>query len=348
MRALVTGAAGFIGSALSRRLVCAGAEVTGFDALTYAARRESLEPLLSRGEMTLVEGDIRDGTAVAAVFAQIRPTHVFHLAAETHVDRSIDDPSAFLSTNVTGTYILLQGARDFVSGLDAGARAAFRFVHVSTDEVFGALGETGQFTEDSAYAPRSPYAASKAASDHLVRAWHETYGLPVLITNCSNNLGPRQFPEKLVPLMVLKALAGERLPVFGQGLQVRDWLHVDDHASALLRVAEAGQPGATYLIGAEAERSNLDMVRQIAALMDERRPASAPHDSLIEFVDDRPGHDFRYAIDPSRIRSELGWAPSMDFDTALASTVDWYLANEDWWRPILEGTYGGERLGRRA
>lgn len=340
MRALVTGGAGFIGSSLVKALAARGVGVTCFDALTYAGRRASIAQETSTGAAELIVGNICDAAAVRQALEAAQPTHLFHLAAETHVDRSIDGPAAFLSTNIIGTSTLLEACRDYAAG-----RTDFRFIHVSTDEVFGELGPAGRFTVDSAYAPRSPYAASKAASDHLVRAWGETYGLAAIITNCSNNFGPRQFPEKLIPLMILKALAGDDLPVYGAGNQVRDWLHVDDHARALIAVAEAGRIGATYLVGAEQERSNLEVVHAVCALMDERRPARAPHARLIKHVDDRPGHDFRYAIDPSVLRDELGWAPRHDFAAGLSETVDWYLANEDWWRPILDGTYHGERLG---
>lgn len=340
MKALVTGAAGFIGSALSKALVARGWQVTGFDAMTYAAHRGSLEPELSAGRMQLVEASICDGRAVHAAFSSLQPDVVFHLAAESHVDRSIDAPETFLDTNIEGTFTLLQAAREL-----ARANPAFRFVHVSTDEVFGELGPKGHFSETSAYAPRSPYAASKAASDHLVRAWQHSFGLPAIITNCCNNFGPRQFPEKLIPLMVLKALRGEAMPVYGKGEQVRDWLHVDDHARALIAVAERGKTGETYLIGASQERRNMDVVTAIAALMDDRHPGGAPHARLIREVEDRPGHDFRYAIDASKLRTELGWTPEVGFDAGLAATVDWYLSNRDWWQPILDGTYRGERLG---
>ncbi|MCI4644314.1 MAG: dTDP-glucose 4,6-dehydratase [Hyphomonadaceae bacterium] len=340
MKALVTGAAGFIGSALCKALIARGWQVTGFDAMTYAAHRGSLEPELSAGQMQLIEANICDGRAVSEALAHVEPDCLFHLAAESHVDRSIDGPETFLDTNIDGTFTLLQAARTL-----ARRKPAFRFVHVSTDEVFGELGADGMFSETSAYAPRSPYAASKAASDHLVRAWQHSFELPVLITNCCNNFGPRQFPEKLIPLMVLKALRGEAMPVYGAGEQVRDWLHVEDHALALITVAERGTVGETYLVGANQELRNIDLVRQIAAMMDERRPEGAPHARLITHVEDRPGHDFRYAIDASKLRTELGWTPQIEFETGLAATVDWYLENRDWWQPILDGTYRGERLG---
>lgn len=340
MKALVTGAAGFIGSALSKELVARGWQVTGFDAMTYAAHRGSLEPELSAGRMQLIEASICDGRAVHEAFSSLQPDVVFHLAAESHVDRSIDGPETFLNTNIDGTFTLLQASREL-----AGKSPAFRFVHVSTDEVFGELGPDGQFSETSAYAPRSPYAASKAASDHLVRAWQHSFGVPAIITNCCNNFGPRQFPEKLIPLMVLKALRGEAMPVYGKGNQVRDWLYVDDHARALIAVAEHGKTGETYLIGANQERRNMDVVTAIAAIMNDRHPEGAPHARLIREVQDRPGHDFRYAINASKLRRELGWTPETDFEAGLAATVDWYLDNRDWWQPIVDGTYRGERLG---
>ena len=341
MRALVTGGAGFIGSALCKQLVAQGWTVTVLDALSYAGCKANLEPELSSGALRLIEASICDPKVVAETFATADPTHVFHLAAETHVDRSIDGPAAFVETNMVGTAILLDAARTAWTG--DGTR---RFIHVSTDEVFGALDETGAFSETSPYAPNSPYAASKAGADHLARAWKETYGLPVIVTNCSNNYGPRQFPEKLIPLMILKALAGDALPVYGEGRQVRDWIHVDDHAAGLIAAAERGRIGETYLLGAEDERQNIDVVNAIASLMDKRFPDRAPHSALITHVDDRPGHDFRYAIDPSKAQRELEWSPKSSFDAGLAETVDWYLENETWWRAVQDGSYRGERLGR--
>ena len=341
MRALVTGGAGFIGSALCKQLVAQGSTVTVLDALTYAGCKANLEPELSSGALKLIEATICDPETVAEAFTATDPTHVFHLAAETHVDRSIDGPATFVETNMGGTAILLDAARTAWNG--DGAR---RFIHVSTDEVFGALGKTGAFSESSPYAPNSPYAASKAGADHLARAWKETYGLPVIVTNCSNNYGPRQFPEKLIPLMILKALAGEPMPVYGEGLQVRDWIHVDDHAAGLIAVARAGHVGETYLLGAVEERQNIDVVNAIASLMDRRFPDQAPHSALITHVEDRPGHDYRYAIDPTKARKELGWSPKRDFGAGLVETVDWYLENEAWWRAIQDGSYRGERLGR--
>jgi dTDP-glucose 4,6-dehydratase len=277
------------------------------------------------------------------ILAQHRPDAIMHLAAESHVDRSIDGPGTFIETNVTGTYTLLEAARTY--WVAEGRPESFRFHHISTDEVFGSLGATGKFTEDTPYDPRSPYSASKAASDHLVRAWGETYGLPVVLTNCSNNYGPYHFPEKLIPVVILNALQGRPIPVYGEGLNVRDWLYVEDHADALLLVLEKGRLGRSYNIGGENEARNIDLVRTICRLLDDRRPQGAPHDRLITFVTDRPGHDLRYAIDPSRIREELGWRPSVTLEEGLARTVDWYLANEDWWRPLLDRQGVGKRLG---
>jgi len=346
-RALVTGAAGFIGSALCKHLVASGWRVFGYDALTYAAHPASLEPEASGADLTLRVADLLDTGALADAFAVFRPDAVFHLAAETHVDRSIDGPNAFVSTNVVGTLNLLNAATDYWRSLPRPARSHFRFLHISTDEVFGALGKTGRFSEQSPYDPRSPYAASKAASDHMVRAFHHTHGLPVLISNCCNNYGPRQFPEKLIPLMILKAIHGEPMPVYGTGKQVRDWLHVSDHARALEAIATRGAVGSTYLVGAREERENIEVVRAIAAAIDAHRPGPAPHDRLITHVDDRPGHDFRYAVDPSRIEAELSWSPQIPFQKGISDTVDWYLANQSWWSDILDGSYRGERLGLR-
>jgi dTDP-glucose 4,6-dehydratase len=349
MRILVTGGCGFIGSALVRHLMAeTDHEVCNVDAMTYAATEGSTAQVASDPRYRHVRCDIRDGEAVAAVFADFAPHAVMHLAAESHVDRSIDHPDAFLETNVMGTLHMLQAARAHLAGLESDARATFRFLHVSTDEVFGELGpDEAPFTESTPYAPRSPYSASKASSDHLARAWHRTFGVPVLISNCSNNYGPFHFPEKLIPLVTLKALAGEPLPVYGTGEHVRDWLYVEDHARALCTVLEKGRVGETYLVGGSAERSNLEVVEAICALVDDRlgTPASGPRRGLIAFVPDRPGHDLRYAIDASRLRTELGWEPSVDFEGGLARTVDWFLANEWWWRPILDRTYDGRRLG---
>jgi dTDP-glucose 4,6-dehydratase len=345
---LVTGGAGFIGSAVVRLLVKAGAStVVNVDKLTYAGNLESLAEIETDAHYRFEQVDICDANAMARLFDRYKPAAVLHLAAESHVDRSIDGPSEFIQTNVVGTFTLLQGARRYWQSLDPSRRSAFRFVHVSTDEVFGSLGETGAFTEETPYSPNSPYSASKAGSDHLVRAWHHTYGLPTITTNCSNNYGPFQFPEKLIPLVIQRGLRGERLPVYGRGENVRDWLYVDDHARALLRVLEAGVPGETYAIGGRSERRNIDMVRAICALLDELAPnARVPrHDALIEFVKDRPGHDLRYAIDSSRIERELGWTPSETFDSGLRRTVQWYLANQTWCDRVQSGAYRGERLG---
>jgi dTDP-glucose 4,6-dehydratase len=345
-RILVTGGAGFIGSALVLHLVGdLGHDVVTVDALTYAANPRSLEPLRGNPRHRLLEADICDAPRMRAVFAEFRPQAVMHLAAESHVDRSIAASGAFMRTNVVGTHALLEAARGHFDRLDAADRARFRFLHVSTDEVFGSLGETGFFTETTAYDPRSPYSASKAASDHLVSAWGHTYGLPVLISNCSNNYGPRHFPEKLIPLMILNALESKALPLYGDGLNVRDWLHVEDHARALATIVAKGRPGETYAIGARSERTNKDVVHTLCAVLDRLHPQGAPHADLITPVRDRPGHDRRYAIDPSKIERELGWRPRVSFEDGLEGTVRWYLNNADWWRPLREGVYGGERLG---
>jgi dTDP-glucose 4,6-dehydratase len=346
MKLMVTGGAGFIGSAVVRLAVARGHQVVNLDALTYAACLASLAPVAESPDYCFEKADIRDRSALDRIFAAHAPDAVLHLAAETHVDRSIDGPFAFIDTNVTGTFTLLEAARAHWSA--QGRPHGFRFLHVSTDEVFGTLGPTGRFRETTAYAPRSPYAASKAASDHLVRAWGETFGLPVLLTNCSNNYGPCQFPEKLVPVAILKALHGQPIPVYGTGRNVRDWLFVEDHAEALMGVLEAGQPGGTWCIGGEAEARNIDIVRMICRLMDEMHPSGAPHDRLITFVADRPGHDARYAIDPGRIRADFGWRPSVTLAEGLRRTVCWYLDNEAWWRPLLARPGVGERLGTGA
>ncbi|WP_245413887.1 dTDP-glucose 4,6-dehydratase [Fulvimarina endophytica] len=346
-RFLVTGGAGFIGSAVARHLIEASDhEVLVVDALTYAGNPASLEPVADHPRYRFLKADIRDGEAMAGAMAEFDPDVVMHLAAESHVDRSIDGPMVFVDTNVVGTAVLLQAALRHFQGLGEERKARFRFHHISTDEVFGSLGPEGFFTETTAYDPRSPYSASKAASDHLVRAWHHTYGLPIVLTNCSNNYGPYHFPEKLIPLVILNALEGKPLPVYGKGENVRDWLYVDDHARALVRVAEQGEPGETYAIGGHNERSNIDVVRTICGLLDTIRPDPAgPHERLITFVTDRPGHDARYAIDASKIEAELGWRPEESFESGLEKTVRWYLNNEAWWSAIRSGRYHGERLG---
>ncbi|QIE56323.1 dTDP-glucose 4,6-dehydratase [Pikeienuella piscinae] len=342
---LVTGGCGFIGSAVVRRALEKGHAVINVDKLTYAANPANLPGAEENPAYAFARVDICDRAAIDAVFAAHRPDLVMHLAAESHVDRSIDGPADFIQTNMVGTFTLLEAARAHWSGLSSNAGAPFRFHHISTDEVYGALGPEGKFTETTPYAPSSPYSASKAGSDHLVRAWGETYGLPVVVTNCSNNYGPYHFPEKLIPLMILNALAGAPLPVYGRGENVRDWLYVEDHAEALLLVAQEGRVGETYNIGGDAEARNIDIVRAICAILDDLRPAGAPHDRLIDFVADRPGHDFRYAIDASKIRAELGWRPSVTLEEGLRRTVEWYLSNEDWWRAILARTDAQARRG---
>jgi dTDP-glucose 4,6-dehydratase len=344
MRLLVTGGAGFIGSAVVRAAVARGHQVVNVDALSYAASLDSLAPVAGSNRYGFEPADIRDREALDRVFTTHAPDAVMHLAAESHVDRSIDGPGDFIQTNITGTFNMLEAARSYWTS--RGRPEGFRFHHISTDEVFGALGPDGMFDEDTPYDPRSPYSASKAASDHLVRAWHETYGLPVLVTNCSNNYGPYHFPEKLIPVVILNALHGRPIPVYGAGENVRDWLYVEDHAEALLTVVERGTVGRTWCIGGRAEARNIDIVRRICALMDEMRPEGAPHDRLITFVADRPGHDARYAIDPSRIHEELGWSPSVTLDEGLRRTVRWFLDNEAWWRPLLTRKGVGERLGK--
>jgi dTDP-glucose 4,6-dehydratase len=348
-RILVTGGSGFIGSALVRQLISeTDAEVTNLDKLTYAANPLSLASVADNPRYRFVHGDICDATAVGEAIKRFQPDAIMHLAAESHVDRSIDGPGDFIQTNVVGTFTLLQEALRHWRALEGEAKTNFRFLHISTDEVFGSLGANGWFTETTPYSPRSPYSASKASSDHLVMAWHETYGLPTLITNCSNNYGPYHFPEKLIPLVILKGLAGEKLPVYGKGDNVRDWLYVDDHARALRLVLERGKLGETYNIGGENERTNLEVVQSICRLLDKHAPKAQPHESLIHFVTDRPGHDFRYAMDTTKISRHLGWRPTETFETGLESTVKWYLANEGWWRSILDKSYRGERLGLGA
>jgi dTDP-glucose 4,6-dehydratase len=346
MKLLVTGGAGFIGSAVVRTAIARGHQVVNLDALTYAACLENVAAVADNPAYAFEHADIRDRASLDRIFSAHRPDSVMHLAAESHVDRSIDGPAAFIETNVTGTFHLLEAAR--AHWIASGRPESFRFHHISTDEVFGSLGETGRFTEESPYAPSSPYSASKAGADHLVHAWAHTYGLPVLLTNCSNNYGPFHFPEKLIPVVILNALAGRPIPVYGQGQNVRDWLYVEDHAEALLTVVERARPGACYNIGGNAEAKNIELVHTICAILDRRHPEAAPHDRLIAFVEDRPGHDLRYAIDASCIHDELGWRPSVTLAEGLERTVDWYLANEAWWRPLQARVGVGERLGRSA
>ncbi len=350
MRVLVTGGAGFIGSALVQRLIGAGHEVLTYDLLTYAARLEALAPVLDHPGHRFVRGDIRDRSAVAAAFAESGPDAVIHLAAESHVDRSIDDAGAFIDTNVRGTHVLLEAALDHWRGLPRARRDGFRFVQVSTDEVFGSVGD-GAFTEESRYAPNSPYAASKAAGDHLARAWHRTHGLPVIVTNCTNNYGPRQHAEKLIPTVLRHALEGAPVPIYGTGANVRDWLHVEDHARGLEAVMLRGRPGATYLFGGRTERDNLTLARALCALLDTAvpRPGGASYLELISFVADRPGHDHRYAVDPSRTEAELGWRAERALDEGLRETVGWYLGNRGWLVPVSElGRLGAARAGEAA
>ena len=346
MKILITGGAGFIGSAVIRMAVARGLGVVNVDALTYAASPEALRSVESSPLYAFEHADIRDADAMRAVLDRHQPNAVMHLAAESHVDRSIDGPAAFLDTNVMGTLTLLQAARAYYEALPEKRRDAFRFHHVSTDEVYGDLGpHDPAFTETHAYEPSSPYSASKAASDHIVRAWHRTYGLPVVITNCSNNYGPFQFPEKLIPVVILKALHGQAIPVYGTGENVRDWLYVDDHADALLTVLERGRLGETYNIGGNNERTNIELVQTICDLMAERLGTDRDLRDLITFVTDRPGHDRRYAIDATKIERELGWSPSVAPNEGFAQTIDWYLGNEWWWRPLVDAGAFGARLG---
>lgn len=347
MKILVTGGAGFIGSAAVRFAIERGHEIVNLDALTYAGCLENVASVADQPGYVFEHADIRDAEAVERIFEEHRPDAVMHLAAESHVDRSIDGPAAFIETNIVGTFVLLQAALKY--WISAGRPEGFRFHHISTDEVFGSLGSEGKFTEETPYDPRSPYSASKASSDHLVRAWHETYGLPVVLTNCSNNYGPFHFPEKLIPVVILSALAGKPIPIYGKGENIRDWLFVEDHADALLLVLQEGQVGRSYNIGGENERSNLKLVETICAILDRKRPRSeGSYKDLITFVVDRPGHDKRYAIDPSRIRDELGWQPSVTVEEGLEKTVQWYLDNEDWWRALQDRHGIGQRLGKQV
>jgi dTDP-glucose 4,6-dehydratase len=348
MRILVTGGAGFIGSAVIRHLIRETSnEVMNVDLLTYAGNLASLSDVAGSDRYSFSQTDIRDRLGIEKTISDFKPHLVMHLAAESHVDRSISSPEAFIETNINGTLILLEASRIYWEGLKESERRMFRFHHISTDEVYGSLGPQGYFTETTAYAPNSPYSASKAGADHLVRAWHETYGLPTVTSNCSNNYGPYQFPEKLIPLITLNAIEGKPLPIYGNGQNIRDWLHVEDHVRALLKIASDGKVGETYNVGGNSERSNIDVVRAICKALDKFMPESihCSHSHLIEFVTDRPGHDARYAIDASKIKHELGWEPLESFESGIEKTVQWYLQNSDWWSPIRDGTYNGERLG---
>jgi dTDP-glucose 4,6-dehydratase len=344
-KVLVTGGAGFIGSAVCRRLVADGASVLNLDALTYAGNLQSLAKIDNAPNYRFAKVDICDRPAVAEAFETFAPDHVIHLAAESHVDRSIMAGDAFIQTNIVGTFSMLEAARAYWQTVPAPRRDAFRFLHVSTDEVYGSLEDEGAFVEETRYDPSSPYSASKAAADHLVSAWARTYGFPAVISNCSNNYGPYHFPEKLIPLIILNALHGKPLPVYGAGANVRDWLYVDDHARALDLIVARGRIGEKYNVGGRNERRNIDVVRRICAILDDLRPAASPHESLISFVTDRPGHDLRYAIDAAKLERELGWRAHETFESGIEKTVRWYLDNEWWWRPLRDKVYAGERLG---
>ena len=351
MRILVTGGAGFIGSNLVRLLVGRGHQILNFDWLTYAGNQSSLDDLRANPNHQWLIGNICDPEVTRKAFNDFKPEWVMHLAAESHVDRSIDGPGEFIHTNVIGTFQMLQSALGYLRSLEGHAKEYFRFLHVSTDEVFGSLGPSDSaFTETTPYDPHSPYSASKASSDHLVRAWHDTYGLPIVITNCSNNYGPYQFPEKLIPVVILKALRGDPIPVYGKGENIRDWLYVEDHAEALIAAVEKGRVGQTYCIGGDNERRNIDLVRLLCRILDELRPRSdgKSYADQITFVQDRPGHDMRYAINASKARQELGWEPKQDHESGFRKTVQWYLDNEGWWKAILDGSYQLERLGKAA
>ncbi|MDE5831385.1 MAG: dTDP-glucose 4,6-dehydratase [Desulfovibrio sp.] len=345
---LVTGGAGFIGSNLIlKALADTPYRIVNLDKLTYSGNLESLREAENNPRYEFVRADVADSPAIRSIIDAVRPDGIMHLAAESHVDRSIDRADEFIETNVKGPFVMLEAARQYWKNLKAKEKAEnFRFLHISTDEVFGDLADGGgKFDENTPYAPSSPYSASKAGSDHLVRAWHRTYGLPTLITNCSNNYGPRQFPEKLIPLTIINAIEGKKLPVYGQGAQIRDWLYVDDHADALLRVMDKGVPGETYTVGGNSEKRNIDVVMEICSRLDEKVPAESPYEELIEFVRDRPGHDARYAIDAGKIRRELGWTPKRTFADGIDKTIDWYLNNREWWENIRSGKYQGQRLG---
>lgn len=346
MRVLVTGGAGFIGSEVCRHFISTlRLDVVVLDNLSYAGNLASLAPVSNSARYAFEKGDICDAQTVDSVFRKYEPGAIVHLAAETHVDRSIGESEVFVRTNVLGTFNLLEVSRRYLERSPAGIAQSFRFVHVSTDEVYGSLGAEGTFSETTSYDPSSPYSASKAGSDHLAKAWHRTYGLPVIVSNCSNNYGPYQFPEKLIPLMILNALEGNPLPIYGNGLNVRDWLYVEDHARALATILAKGRPGQTYNVGGRNEKTNLDVVRQICTLLDRLRPSGASHHEQISFVTDRPGHDLRYAIDPTKLERELGWRAKETFETAIEKTVRWYMDRADWWRPLRERVYSGKRLG---